>query len=396
MKGYLKEYKATLKVVGPVFVGSGKELSKKEYFYLGEQNNGPIMRGNQSRKSGSQKSGGKGNNKIAVIDVARFYQYAAHKGKKKQYEDFLLSKDDDADFLEWFDSYGMRERDVIPFMKYELECRDKEFRKKSKMQIMECIKDPYGNPYIPGSSLKGMLRTILLCGRIMDGGNSYDQERYNIQEASRGYARKTDYLQKECNAVEQKAFYTLDRSETEPDDAVNDELSGFIVSDSEPLTMEDVVLCQKVEKKTMGAPKDLNLLRECIKPGTEIHFTITIDETRCHVNPDTLLQAIELFDDMYYENFLEAFSGTDRLKGNVVYLGGGSGYVSKTFIYPLLGKQDGMRTAQNIFLKTLSADIESKHHHSKDLQFGVSPHVLKVTRYNGRELQFGQCELSIQ
>lgn len=27
---------------------------------------------------------------------------------------------------------------------------------------MTCVTDPYGNPYIPGSSLKGMLRTILL------------------------------------------------------------------------------------------------------------------------------------------------------------------------------------------------------------------------------------------
>lgn len=27
---------------------------------------------------------------------------------------------------------------------------------------MTCITDPYGNPYIPGSSLKGMLRTLLL------------------------------------------------------------------------------------------------------------------------------------------------------------------------------------------------------------------------------------------
>ena len=30
MKNYLKEYHITLKTIGPVFVGSGKKLSKKE------------------------------------------------------------------------------------------------------------------------------------------------------------------------------------------------------------------------------------------------------------------------------------------------------------------------------------------------------------------------------
>ena len=39
------------------------------------------------------------------------------------------------------------------------------------MQIISFIKDAYGKPYIPGSSIKGMLRTILLCYDILNNKN---------------------------------------------------------------------------------------------------------------------------------------------------------------------------------------------------------------------------------
>lgn len=396
MRDYLKEYKATLKVVGPIFVGSGKELSKKEYLFLQDQNNAVSRYGYQSRGFGSRGSGGQSNKKIGVIDINRFYAYAARKGKRNQYEEFLLSTDRRLDFHHWLMDNRMSDRDAVPYMRYELECGDTVLQRGTSAQVMECIKDPYGNPYIPGSSLKGMLRTILLCDRIMNGRVSYDSEKYNVQEASGTRGSRTSYMKKECSAVENKAFHTLNRPDTKPNDAVNDELSGFIVSDSDPLTMKDIVLCQKVEGKTDGSMTRLNLLRECIRPGTEIHFTITVDETRCKVNPDTLRRAIESFDEMYYQDFLKAFAGTDLLKGNVVYLGGGSGYLSKTFIYPLLGKRDGMKVAQNVFQNTLPPRVASEHKHSQDQQFGVSPHVLKYTSYNKQVLQFGQCELSIQ
>lgn len=394
MKDYLKEYKATLKVIGPVFVGSGKELSKKEYLFLEGQSSGYQGYGHQSRGY-SRGSGGQSNKKIGVIDINRFYAYAARKGKRNQYEEFLLSTDRRMDFSHWLMDNRMSDRDVKPYLKYELECGDTVLQRGTAAQVMECIKDPYGDPYIPGSSLKGMLRTILLCYRILNGTSSYDQEKYNIQGASGRHASRISYLKRECSAVEQKAFHTLNRPNSKPNDAVNDELSGFIVSDSEPLSINDIVLCQKVEGHVDGSMKRLNLLRECIKPGTEIYFTITIDGTRCHVDMEGLKQAIAAFDDAYYQSFLKAFEGTDRLKGNVVYLGGGSGYLSKTYIYPLFGKREGIKVAQNVFQNTLPPRVASEHKHSLDQQLGVSPHVLKYTSFNRQVLQFGQCEFSI-
>ena len=67
MKNYLKSYRIHLKVVGPVFIGSGKELSKKEYLFYK-------------------------NNQIAVIDIAKFYLELKKIKKLDSFEAFMLDE----------------------------------------------------------------------------------------------------------------------------------------------------------------------------------------------------------------------------------------------------------------------------------------------------------------
>ena len=57
-------------------------------------------------------------------------------------------------------------------MKYVENVGDRS-EEKGKLQVMTCITDPYGNPYVPGSSLKGMLRTILLSRDILQNREKY-------------------------------------------------------------------------------------------------------------------------------------------------------------------------------------------------------------------------------
>ena len=90
------------------------------------------------------------------------------------------------------------------------------------------IKDPYGLPIVPGSSVKGMLRTILLVGRLQKDPKRFARE---IAALQRGRGRGKDYLKKEIDALEAKAFHTIGRPDIRREDAVNDELSGLTVSD---------------------------------------------------------------------------------------------------------------------------------------------------------------------
>ena len=157
------------------------------------------------------------------------------------------------------------------------------------------------------------------------------------------------------------------------------------------MSREDIILCQKWEQHTDGTYKTLNLLRECIKPGTVIKSTLTIDETLCNIKKEDILEAVQLFYEQYYQNFQKKFSRSDRRKPNTVFLGGGSGFVSKTVIYPLFGEKEGIETVKNIFDRT---NVPKTHQH-KDTRIGVSPHILKCTRYQGKEYMMGECELNI-
>ena len=65
-------------------------------------------------------------------------------------------------------------------MKYTENVVDRS-EEKGRLQIMTCVTDPYGNPYIPGSSLKGMLRTILLSKDIDQDQIKYKRDQSQIR-----------------------------------------------------------------------------------------------------------------------------------------------------------------------------------------------------------------------
>ena len=169
-------------------------------------------------------------------------------------------------------------------------------------------------------------------------------------------------------------------------------MAGLIIGDSDVLERKDIILCQKWDRHIDGKEGTINLLRECVKPGTVIHTSMTIDQSICHLNPEEILKAVEIFYDRYYDVFQSKFSGMDRASDQTVFLGGGCGFVSKTMIYAMFEGQEGVSIVKDMFEKT---GVPRDHKHDEDVRKGVSPHVLKCTRYKGKEYMMGQCELSI-
>ena len=365
MNRSLKVYNLDLKVKGPVFVGSGTEIQKKEYLFLNR-------------------------NVVGVIDPEKLYQLAKRKKLEADLERFMV-KDTKEDLKKWILRNQISTKEIEGCMKYIMNAGDLQMER-GKKQIMACVTDPYGNPYIPGSSIKGMLRTILLCSDIIQHPEQYRRERMELKSELQEYARsRRTVLSKNIEAIENKAFHTLDRSE-KIKDAVNDIMAGIIIGDSDALERKDMNLCQKWEHHMDGKDKTINLLRECVKPGTMIHTTMTIDQKLCHFQPEDIMKAVELFYERYYDVFQSKFSATDRATARTVFLGGGCGFVSKTMIYALFEGREGVSVVKDIFEKT---GVPREHKHFEDVRKGVSPHVLKCTRYKGKEYMMGQCEIFI-
>lgn len=371
MNNFLKQYNVVMRTVGPVFVGSGREIDKKEYLFLGRD-------------------------KVAIPDMQKLYMMMKKKGKASAFEQFMLSGDR-ADLTGWLRNQQILSGDLQSVIKYKLDCGDAVIEKGRTIQMMECIKNPYGEPYIPGTSLKGMFRTIFLCQDILENPDKYareksDLEREVLKDEDIKRINKNTFLKRNIGNIEAVKYRTLLRDEKNPADAVNDIMQGFIVSDSEPLSVDDLVLCQKVERHVDGTEKALPLLRECIKPDVEIRFTITVDTSVCRIDSNMVVEAIKAVIVNYYKGFQTEFKGIPAPKTNNLFLGGGAGFVSKTVVNALYNdnKDKRIRLSQNIFEKT---KVPRNHKHYKDKEYGVSPHILKCTRYKGQTLQMGLCKL---
>ena len=369
MKDYLKVYKAKILVMSPTFVGNSKDISKKEYRLSTETQ------------------------KVVIYDPSKFYQLMKKAGKVSQYENFLMN-DSRTDLETWMRDNRIGVSSVDEAVRYTVSCGVRMELGKSKVQIMEFAKDPYGLPYVAGSSIKGMLRTILLGYEISQNTKKYSQQ---AEQIKRFHNDRPDrkYYRRETNDIEVSTFNTLNREGTKTENAVNDNLQGLVISDSKPLRLEDLVLCQKIEYHTNNEEKSLNILRECLRSGTYIEFAITIDTQTCPYDADKIMEAIKVFNDMYYDCVLSKFNSKKR-PADTVYLGGGAGFVSKTIIYSLFGAEEGVAVAESVFRNTLPQSVFVSHGHKNDSRYGVSPHILKCTRLNGKRFQMGMCRFIIE
>lgn len=370
-----------LRTVGPVFVGDGRSLDKKEYIF--QKNKGMVL----------------------IPDLNKMYQGITKKGLERRFTEYLLSNAKNADgsnrwdLGRWFRENNIGSKDYEPWILYKLDCGDF-LQEKGAIEIRTFQKDAFGKPYVPGTSMKGMLRTILLANELMNDDSYCKEVKRCIMSAIQNGRNRTFLLKREVNEIENEVLHTLDRvdargKEVGKNHAVNDVLSGLIISDSKPISLERMTLCQKIDDNVEGERKSLNLLRESVKPGTDIHFDLTIDSTICPYTIEDIVDAVNCFNESYYNMYLYRFKGIEYPKTNTVWLGGGSGFFTKTILYALLGQNKGIDAAVEIFKKTLPAKVSQEHKHFKDKRIGISPHTLKVTKYQGKSYQMGQCILDI-
>ena len=379
MKRILKTYDLILDVKGPVFIGSGKDIFKKEYIFLPD-------------------------GKAAVFDIQKLYTLVKQHRKQGLFEEFIVGNKY-SDLKKWLEKNGIPETEYLKCVKYVLDGNKpiREEDDKSQIRVNEFIKDAYGKPYVPGSSVKGMLRTILLADDIMKNPQKYKKDAKNIEEevekdiseeeSQEKRINKKDVLKKNIEFIEEKYFYTLGRKSEYSGNARNDWMAGMIISDSEHLQVEDLALCQKMDNHRDGSERYRPpVLRECLKPGTKIKCQMTIDEEVCKVHIAYIANAVRKFNEQYYSNFSGKFKDADQLSPNSVFLGGGAGFVSKTVIYPLFPEKEGVKIVSKIYDKL---QVPFNHKHREDICMGVSPHMLKCTRYQGKTYEMGLCELTI-
>ena len=363
MRNVFRTYEIQLEVMEPLYIGCGQKVGKKEYVFLSKEK------------------------RVVVLNQQKLFHLLERKKLLSDYQKFMLGASK-WDVGRWLESKRITSNEYLTCGQYEIDAGDAVEELRSKPGIEPFIKDVYGKPYIPGSSLKGMLRTILLAQNIMETENLYDDTRKTLK---RTVPPDRYVYQRDAKSMEMKFYHNLQRV-PKKQNAVNDFMSGVVIGDSEPLEVNDLILCRRLKMYTDGKEKSLNVIRECIRPGTKVKFMLTIDTSKCHLDKKALQQAISDFSEMYYQCFLKKFR-FPRQEENSVWLGGGVGFVSKTEIYPLLGESQGVDATIKVFKET---KVPWKHKHVQDKQLGVSPHICKIARYQGKLYQVGLCRIQIE
>ncbi len=368
MHNFIKQYNIRVKALSPIHIGGGENINKKMYISVPKQ--GLIL----------------------VPDESLMYQDLVKLGKEKQYQDYILGNKN-TDLGKWLELKNIEKKIYSKWTKYALNIKDVDiYALKNAKNIITFIKDAYSQPFVPGSGIKGMLRTALLAKAIVEESDSFKDITHMIIKELEEKKSPKSFLSGSTNSLEIKAFHKKNIIGIDKRNALNSLMSGIIVSDSDPISIDSLILCQKIDYSIDGKERKIPILREAIKPGTDVYFRITIDETKCPYTIQDINSAINIFQSIVTRYFYDKF-GREEKEKNIVWIGGGVGFLSKTIIYPLF-EEDGVIVADKIFRNNLGKNY-FQHKHNSDIRNNISPHICKCTRFNGKLYNMGVGKFEI-
>lgn len=254
--------------------------------------------------------------------------------------------------------------------------------------ISRQVKTPNGVPYIPGSTLKGAIRSAILFHDIRQHPEAYLPFWNRIKAAMEAGNRRQ--MRDLAQNIERQAFTRLKQQKNRPDDALQSVMKGLAVSDAMLVGHErDTVILQKYDVSSIrreglkGHP--LALFRECIPAGRKFRFSMTLDKDIARLIGITSLDDVWQWVRDYLAFGLAQEKGVfgHEYKGEFeeskladIRLGGGTGFLSKTVYYALAPNGEGRTVLANFFDDVLFTRRNCHHHKTKDDR--LTPRTLKL------------------
>lgn len=402
--------KMCLKVVTPVNISDGIVLGAKDYLY-------------DSRRQ-----------KVFFLNLHQWHMFIYKHMLLEKYESYLANFRDKQSLVEWLQMQGYDIDDVRTVITSEAQATvnlmDNE-KKKTLNDINRHIQQPDGSLYVPGSSIKGVFRTAILYSLLQkrqDIKSKYwcyikqqvdiiktllEEERkprelqimhYSVIKKKKNQAAKE--IDKLTASLESELLHTLRLKDDKErnisnKNAVCSAMRGLQVSDTYASRNMQTAILQKVDggfdKFGKASPKKLPIFRECMLPKAELFFDVKIEKavmSTIGINSiDDLLNAThsffaavtDLLKQAFEKEYQEAFQGVAA--GNM-FLGGNTGFLSKTLLAMLAPDKD---TAKNTIKILLDKSFKTHKHLLRDKV--IAPRTLKCTNYNGKLMLMGVAEV---
>lgn len=353
-EAHLQTFDLVLKTRSPLFIGSGKSDTKKEYIFDSSKN------------------------EVTFLDEGKLFAYLAEHDLADEYESYIL-RDTSLDLREFMQNVCKISRAELDAMtRVRINAADALDDRHTLKEIHRFIRNGKGEIYVPGSSIKGAIRMALLKARILDDPDS-----------------ETDI----DAAFDEKYFHTLHLKmdkygQQDRKNAVNSIMQGIRISDSLPIPDKNLCLTTKIDEFMDGSSNKINLCRESIKPGVEIRCSITFDQSvlKGKITREGLLEAIGVASKHYQETVMDRYEQVSSyMNSRTILMGGGVGFQSKTIIGVVCPDRELRLTAA-----ILDRAFPKHDHKMRDAEEGISPRALKQTEYHHASYPYGVCEVSIQ
>lgn len=375
--------KMCLKVVTPVNISDGIVLGAKDYLY-------------DSRRQ-----------KVFFLNLHQWHMFIYKHMLLEKYESYLANFRDKQSLLEWLQMQGYDIDDVRTVITSEAQATvnlmDNE-KKKTLNDINRHIQQPDGSLYVPGSSIKGVFRTAILYSLLQKRQDIKVKYWRQIQEKiSSNYFKPYRDFNKLISDLENELLHTLRLVDgnIRSNNAVCSAMRGLQVSDTYASRKVQTAILQKVDggfdKFGKASPKKLPIFRECMLPEAELFFDVKIEKAVMNTiginSVDDLLKAThsffaavtDLLQQAFEKEYQEAFQGVAA--GNI-FLGGNTGFLSKTLLAMLAPDKD---TAKNTIKVLLDKSFKNHKHLLRDKV--IAPRTLKCTNYNGKLMLMGVAEV---
>lgn len=377
--------KMCLHVVTPINIADGVTLRAKDYLYDTRQR------------------------RVFFLNLHAWHWFVYKHKLLDKYEKYISNFKDRKSLLEWLQEqgYGLENLQDVISSEAQADASLVDAEKKILHDINRHIRHGDGTPFIPGSSIKGVFRTAVLYKLLQKRQDIKSKYWRQIQgKISNNYLnpkRDFDGLAKD---LESELLHTLCLKDDKErnisnKNAVCSAMRGLQVSDTYASRNVQTAILQKVDggfdKFGKASPKKLPIFRECMLPEAELFFDVKIEKAVMSTigisSVDDLLKTThsffaavtDLLQQAFGKEYQEVFQGVAA--GNM-FLGGNTGFLSKTLLAMLAPDKD---TAKNTIKVLLDKSFKNHKHLLRDKV--IAPRTLKCTNYNGKLMLMGVAEV---
>ena len=381
--------KMYLDIITPVNIASNEKLNTTDYIYDSK-------------------------NQVAYfLNPLLWHKFIYTKKLFPAYMDFINDKTKPRKILyKWLIEQGYNIEDIKEVVKYKLIAHENidKISKDSLNDIILQTKLIDGSAYIPGSTLKGLIRTAILYDllqknphlkqrlwqsleRAINGNKSYDE----IKRVENNLNR---LLMAEIEGTGKREYTKYDKKSTKSE--YYNFMQGIKLSDAMAETKHNnLVLLKKIDlavKDNYIKENSLSVYRECIEPKTRFYFDMQIEKRftqKLNINSaEDILIMIQNFFDASNELLSSAFGKdygflfNDANLGNT-YIGGGTGFLTKTLVAYLAPTK---MKAKEFISRYLNMKFKQRVNRGiRDTK--IAPRTLKTTKYNGKLTLLGIAKI---